>query len=162
MPSEELKRLVNDVELRDIGPFELIAIRGSIEPDGHRAVIGPSGGRAQFSPDDYPDPSLQLQTFLGEEDMTLLIRLRAHFEAEVGDLSVGVQAEYKVSDDWRGRFGTGLQLEFAELVGVMAITPYLRHWCAELTRNVFDTPLLLGILRSGDLRFSRDGVQEEA
>lgn len=52
------------------------------------------------------------------------------------------------------RIPEDVALEFANLVGVMAVLPYLREAVHRITDQVFGSRVLVPMIRAGELRFT--------
>lgn len=49
-----------------------------------------------------------------------------------------------------------VRLEFANLVGIMALLPFMREAVADMTRKVVGHPVIMPMIKTGDIRFEGD------
>jgi hypothetical protein len=143
-----LEELVKRAELAGIDCYELFGARGAIEDDGQRRVVGPGG---------VDDVEFQVSNSLGvywnTERGSFLVRLSCELTSIVGDVKVGVQAEYVGEGLGRDNVSPDVEEEYVNSVSVMTLAPFLREAVADVSRRTLGGPLMLGVLRRGELRF---------
>lgn len=147
-PSDALKELVGKVELGEIGSFELSGIRGSLEADGSRSIVGPGQiDDLEFETDN------QVAVLWLEEGGQFLVRMTTTLAGKAGEIRVGMQAEYKADGLSRGDVPTEVVEEYVNRVAVMTLAPYVRQAVSDLALHTFGSAVTLGIMRPGHLNF---------
>ena len=144
-----LETFVKEVELNDIGVYEIVVHRGQLGEDGTREIVGPG----ENPEGELSEPSFELEIVSVEDANQFLIRLRASAAGKSGEVAVGVQAEFTYGSDGNEDLNQDLLLSFAEEVGVMAIAPYMRHQLNYAVSTVLGLDMNLGLLKPGTLKF---------
>lgn len=114
---------------------------------------------AQLSPDVEPptfttQPSFQLRIRTPDEDERsgwFFIDIRVVIEFEEGDATVAHRAIYEHPAE--NEPSVQLLTKFTNEVAAMHLLPYLREALADVTRRVFDQPLMIPMIQRGELSF---------
>ncbi|QTF71247.1 hypothetical protein [Arthrobacter woluwensis] len=143
MPQSEItvEYLVQEINLTGISFYSLHSER-SLSPavgDGEDIAI-------------EPDYDLRVQP--RNDGRGFRVLLDTIINAPVGTISCGVAADYHhpeiaLDDSWRPALA-----EFVNGVSLMHILPFTRQGIADLTQRTFDSPLIMPIIRRGELEFS--------
>lgn len=72
---------------------------------------------------------------------------------DYGKIECLCAAEYVAENFPREEFGEPLALEYANHVGFMTAAPYIRQAIADLGQRVLNQPLVMPIIRCGDIWF---------
>lgn len=144
--SKELLDLHQVAELTEI-TFEEIS--------GKRTSRRGAGGDDQIEVE--PEYSLNVES--REESPGFRIRLGIFVPLEIGEVRVTTVAYYD-AEGFDGELTLPLLIEYANEVAVMSMLPYLRHAIADLTQRIFGPPLVMPIVRRGELSFSVDDDDE--
>lgn len=155
---DAVRALLSASVLSEIGYFELLAARGHIGDDGRRGVVGP--GRLEDV--DVTDAHHELGVYWSDEGDRLLVRLLADLKNAVGEVRVGVQAEWVLEEMRHDDVPTAVEQEFVNRVAIMTLVPYLRSAVSDLSGRVFGTTLTLAIVRPGEIQFSWPAVTAES
>lgn len=144
----DARQLVEAVELADVGCFELFGARGVVR-DGERTVVGPG------TVDDIKvlDERHTLEVFWQSDAGRFLVRLTFELETDVGDLRVGMQAEWDLGGLAHEDVAIEAEEDFVNKVAVMAIVPYIRAALSDLAIRTFGRNVTLGLIRPGQLEF---------
>lgn len=143
----DLRDAVRDVlevaELEHIAYLQLASIRK--ETDDHTS----SADEAQE--DEF---GFALKLAQSDDHDQLIVRLRTNVESIFHETTVEVGAIYAL--DPPREIPEDVRLEFANLVGIMAILPFMREAVADMTRKVIGQPVILPMIKTGDIRFDGD------
>lgn len=139
-----LDRLASEAELIEIRPVEIRAThKDLIEADDRLTTPSDDENEAQLM--------FELSTDAGEAGFRLT--LTAKVVGSELDVVIRVRGQYQM-DDMTGIEDADL-LEFANAVGVPNIFPFLRQEVSNTTMRVQGNPLLLPLIRPGQLVFAR-------
>ncbi|MEO7016210.1 MAG: hypothetical protein ABI130_11040 [Leifsonia sp.] len=131
--------VLNDVDLIGIGQIELGATRGL-------------GGPASEQPE--AEPSYRLTVTGRDDDRAFRIGLRADIKVGTGSITSEIEAEYEFRELCFSAVSEQSRIDFANDVAIMAILPFTRQSIADITVRVFGAPLLMPIVKRGELSFS--------
>lgn len=149
-PTGDLLALVEAAELSDIGLFELTAHRGGRDENGNVRIVGPG----PLEVDDFPPLDHSLEVFWSEAEDQFMVRMTSAATGAIGDLTVGVQAEYILEGITRSDISPETEQRFVNDVALMHLAPYIREAVADVSRRVFGASITLGVLMRGELEFS--------
>lgn len=145
----DAKQLLDVVQLIGIGCFELFAARGPLQGK-ERPVVGPGA----VEDVKVINESHSLEIFWLPAGGRLLVRLTFELTTDVGDLRVGMQAEWDIGEVVRDNVAIEAEEEFINRVAVMALVPYARSSLNDLSLRTFDKGITMGLLRPGELEFT--------
>lgn len=144
-----LEEFVKRAQLIEVGCYEIFGIRGALEDDGERAVVGPGPLEVgEF------EVTHELSVHWGDGDPRFLVRLGASVTCEAGEVRVGVQAEYELDGLLLDDVAPDVEEEYVNNVSVMTLVPYLREAVAAASLRTLDQPITLGVVQRGALRFT--------
>lgn len=89
---------------------------------------------------------------LRHEGNELGVRLSTTLDSGTVEIEVDVSVDYEIQDDVE--IPEGVQLEFANEVGIMTLVPYVRQAVADISQRVTGEVILMPIIPRGQLRFS--------
>lgn len=135
--------IVNDVDLIGIEQIELGAARGT----------GDAGGEPPEA-----EPSYQLTVNARDDDKAFRIGLRTEIKVGTGSIVSEIEAEYGFRELTLSAVSEQTRIDFANDVAIMAILPFTRQSIADITIRVFGAPLLMPIVKRGELSFSVPGA----
>ena len=150
MPDKPLsiEEFVKRAELLEVGCFEFSGVRGALEDDGDRAVVGPG-------PLDLGELETEhsLGVYWGVGEPRMLVRLNVSVTCDAGAVRVGVQAEYQLDGLSQDDVTPEVEEEYVNNVSVMTLVPYLREAVAAASLRTLDQPITLGVVQRGELSF---------
>lgn len=147
-PSAELVEFHGNVELSDVGFYELAAHLGPVGDDGRRLVLGPGNVESLELEADH-----DLGVHWSTEGGSFLVRLRVVLIGEMGEIAVGAQAEFKAPGYSQETVPLEIQEEYVNRVALMTLAPYVRSAVADLSGRVFRRTVTLDTVRPGDMWF---------
>lgn len=138
---EQVRTVVQDCELTNIEYYEVSA----------RSVVAKSTPEPKVEGDKayHFEAGLQTQQFHENEKFAIRLITQTHVPNGVATVDVGAVYELNPARE----LSEELLVEFANLVGVMALVPYIRERTHELTAYL-KQPVVLPIIRAGELNFS--------
>jgi hypothetical protein len=123
-------------------------------------------GARRFEPPVEPEPDAEdgaddseiqavqfLQTARRDDGTGFRVRMKIVVTVQQGEVLADVAAEYELREYQADDIADDVLLEFCNEVAIMHILPYTRHTIADLSQQVFGAPLLMPMLKRGDIRF---------
>jgi hypothetical protein len=137
--------LVDASSLLDISFFEISAVRLENPPSPDSS-----------DQDEDIEPLHYLQSGRGDDDQSFRIRVRTEIRLRVGTIIADAGVEYGTGERRASEITDVVLLEFANKVAVMALLPYIRQAIGDVSQRVFGAPLLMPMVKRGDLWFEFD------
>lgn len=139
----EVQSVVEIAELEHIAYLQVASTR--IEPDEQSSP-----------PDDTAEDTFGFALKLAQSENLdqLIVRLKTSVESPTHDTTVEVGAIYSI--DPPSEIAESVRLEFANLVGIMALLPFVREAVADVTRRTTGHPVTMPMIKAGELRFEND------
>lgn len=137
------KTLHSATEMLDAG-VEL----SSVEFFGISATVNEDWDASE-SPSESLSPEFGLKHRIAEKEFG--VRLYVKIDMGIGVVNIDLHATYTFPEEVE--ILTAGAAEFANKVGVMALIPYARQAIADVSQRVFGDPIVLPILKQGDLEF---------
>lgn len=109
-----------------------------------------------------PEYTLNVET--RDDGPGFRISLRIFVQLGIGEVRVAAVAHYD-AEGFAGELTPPLLVEYANEVAIMTLLPYLRHAISDLTQRVFGPPLLMPIVRRGEVTFDAadsEGTSEQS
>lgn len=100
------------------------------------------------------DPDYALGITLRDDSEGFRVRLETSISVPGGRIRCVVYAEYELDDARIGEESTDAMGDFINGVALMHLLPYVRQAISDLSMRVFNSPLLMPIMKRGDLGFS--------
>jgi len=141
--------LLENLELNDVGCYELTAARG-IEHESGREIVGP-GAVTDLVIEDQDE---ELGVYWLGGGGRLLVRLAFVLRTNAGDLRAGVQAEWDTGPLRRSDVSPDAEEDWVNRVAVMAIVPYIRSAISDLAVRVFGSNIVMPLVRPNELAFT--------
>ncbi|UIP57674.1 hypothetical protein DSM26151_05390 [Agromyces marinus] len=96
-----------------------------------------------------------------DDESGFRIILETRISAQPGNIGCTVQAEYGLEALRANEVPADAMEEFINNVALMSLLPFVRQAIADITLRVFEAPLMMPIIKRGDLSFGLpDGVQD--
>lgn len=140
---DAVRGVVDASELEQIAYLQLASIRK--EPDAH------TPGADEAQEDEF---GFALKLAQNDDNDQLIVRLRTDVDSLFHETTVEVGAIYAL--DPPREIPEDVRLEFANLVGIMALLPFMREAVADMTRKVVGHPVIMPMIKTGDIRFEGD------
>lgn len=141
--------LLENIELSDIGCYELYAARG-VERENGREIVGPGGVTDLV----IEDQDQELGVYWLGEGGRLLVRLAFVLTTNAGEMRAGVQAEWDTGLLQRSDVSPDAEEDWVNRVAVMAIVPYIRSAISDLAVRMYGSNILMPLVRPNELTFS--------
>lgn len=139
---DAVRSIVDAAELEHIACLEIESRR--LEPD---EVPGPEEGQEDVF-------AFALKLAQNDDHSQLIVRLRTNVDSLLHETTVEVGAIYAL--DPPSEIPEEIRLEFANLVGIMTVLPFVRETVADVTRRVVGRSVIMPMIKAGDLRFDGD------
>jgi hypothetical protein len=149
----DIHDLLRDAELESISCFELSAARYGEDEDVDEE---------SSADEDEIQPNHFLQIARSESGDAFRVRVRTEIAVSVGRIVSDVAIEYRVATIHVDDISEELMLEFANDVAVMALVPYIRQSVSDITQRVFDSALIMPMVKRGELAFTSADAEEPA
>lgn len=108
--------------------------------------------QAEEKPDET-EVSIACESFAGDDRFG--VRLVLKLLPFKGEISVSVAGEYVITEG--GAPDPHAVLGFGNEIAIMSLLPYAREAVSTLSTRVFGKPVLLPVIRRGDIGFDLDG-----
>ena len=140
---EAVRSVVDTAELEHIAHLQVSSTR--IETD----ELPPA-------PDDAVEDvfGFALKLAQSEDFDQLIVRLKTSVESPLHETTVEIGAIYNI--DPPNEIPEEVRLEFANLVGIMALLPFARETVADVTRRTVGHAVIMPMIKAGELRFEGD------
>jgi len=142
-----LEDLVGDAELVGISTFQLAAERVETPSD------------LEESTDVEPTHILHVET--REDNHGYRIKVETQIEMPVGRVVATVGAAYELREISTDSVDREVLISFVNNVTVMSLIPYIRQAIGDITLRVFDSALLMPMMKRGELWFENDSDAAE-
>ncbi|WP_374009891.1 hypothetical protein [Leifsonia sp. LS-T14] len=144
MSDVTVEQVAEDAELESILTFELSARNTEVESD----------------PDEEIEPSHVLILASKDDGKGFQVRLRTDIETREAEIVADLAVRFGLTELSAKDISEEVMLDFVNKVALMALLPYVRQSIADLTQRVFGSPLLMPLMKRGDLTFSPSDVTE--
>ena len=137
LPSADIHKLVDATSLLAIETPKLSAERNFAEVSEPFDVL----------------PEFEVNTAFRDDGAGFRVILRTVIEVPIGRIECDTSAEYEMTDLRPDDVADEAFGQFVNDVAVMHILPYARQSIADITQRVFASPLLMPIMKRGDIHF---------
>lgn len=111
-------------------------------------------------PETDENPPTQFNLLVQHEGDDLYFRLTVHVATKEGEIRSDAAGHWKLDGDFE--VPDSAALEFGNKVAVFTLFPYLRESVHHLSARVLRKPLLLPMIRQGEMEFSQSSPSENS
>lgn len=140
---DEVRSVVETAELENIAYLQVASTRN----ESDEQPSGPDSAQV----DEF---EFALKLTQSDDHDQLIVRLKTNVDSPLHETTVEVGAIYTL--DPPSEIPEEVRLEFANLVGIMALLPFVREAVADVTRRVVGHPVIMPMIKAGELRFEGD------
>lgn len=144
---ESAADVVPHVQLRDIAFLEQSARRA----DG--------GFQDLTLPEAEDESPTQFNLLMQRDEQQLTYRLAVRVITQSGEVKSDVAGRWELDENLS--ISDEVSLEFANKVAVFSLFPYIRESVHQLSSTVLRQPLLLPMIRQGEMEFSATGAEDK-